>query len=79
MARPDRMPVLGTGDGGFLMGTSELDTAVRLSLPLICVVYNDAAYGAEVHHFAGSGVDTSTVEFPDTDIAQIAEASAPRV
>ncbi|MBG0740998.1 thiamine pyrophosphate-binding protein [Paeniglutamicibacter antarcticus] len=72
IAQPGRLPVLGTGDGGFLMGIAELETAVRLSLPLVCLVYNDAAYGAEVHHFAAPGIDTSTVEFPDTDIAAIA-------
>ncbi|MFV0434579.1 MAG: thiamine pyrophosphate-binding protein [Leucobacter sp.] len=52
LARPDRLPVLGTGDGGVLMGIAELETAVRLRLPLVVVVYNDDAYGAEVHHFA---------------------------
>jgi len=83
LARPDRMPVLGAGDGGFLMGISELETAVRLELPLVCIIYNDAGYGAEVHHFgagaaAGDGsdadpaVDLGTVTFPDTDIAAIA-------
>ena len=84
VARPDRMPVLGAGDGGFLMGISELETAVRLELPLVCIIYNDAGYGAEVHHFgAGSGtgedpaadpavVDLGTVTFPDSDIAAIA-------
>lgn len=75
LARPDRLPVLGAGDGGFLMGISELETAVRLELPLVCIVYNDAGYGAEVHHFgadAGRDVDLGTVTFPDTDIAAIA-------
>lgn len=79
MARPDRLPVLGAGDGGFLMGISELETAVRLELPLVCIIYNDAGYGAEVHHFGagaesggGPAVDLSTVTFPDTDIAAIA-------
>ncbi|MDQ4503209.1 thiamine pyrophosphate-binding protein [Sinomonas sp. ASV322] len=73
LAQPHRLPVLGTGDGGFLMGISELETAVRLRLPLLCIVYNDAAYGAEVHHFAEHGpVDVSTVTFPETDIAAIA-------
>lgn len=83
LARPDRVPVLGAGDGGFLMGISELETAVRLKLPLVCIIYNDAGYGAEVHHF-GAGVETggrtavdtavdlSTVTFPETDIAAIA-------
>ncbi len=74
LARPDRMPVLGTGDGGFHMAIAELETAVRLRLPLVCIVYNDAAYGAEIHHFNadGSEPDMSTVTFPDTDIAAIA-------
>ncbi|WP_144671743.1 thiamine pyrophosphate-binding protein [Arthrobacter sp. U41] len=80
VARPDRLPVLGAGDGGFLMGISELETAVRLGLPLVCIIYNDAGYGAEVHHFGAAHdvepavepVDLSTVTFPDTDIAAIA-------
>ncbi|MGO4583710.1 thiamine pyrophosphate-binding protein [Arthrobacter sp. 2RAF6] len=74
VARPDRLPVLGAGDGGFLMGITELETAVRLKLPLVCIIYNDAAYGAEVHHFAEHHQDAElgTVSFPDTDIAAIA-------
>src|SRR5690606_12107240 len=36
-ARPDRLPVLGTGDGGFLMAVSELETAVRLRIPLVVI------------------------------------------
>ncbi|WP_086850554.1 thiamine pyrophosphate-binding protein [Amycolatopsis kentuckyensis] len=70
LARPDRLPVLGTGDGGFHMALSELDTAVRLGLPLVVIVYNDAAYGAEVHHFGDA--DMTTVRFPDSDLAAIA-------
>jgi thiamine pyrophosphate-dependent acetolactate synthase large subunit-like protein len=71
LARPDRLPVLASGDGGFLMSVAELETAVRLGLPLLCVIYNDAAYGAEVHHF-GPDADLGTVTFPDTDIAALA-------
>ncbi|MEV5718213.1 thiamine pyrophosphate-binding protein [Amycolatopsis mediterranei] len=70
LARPDRLPVLGTGDGGFHMALSELDTAVRLKLPLVVIVYNDAAYGAEIHHFGDA--DMTTVRFPDSDLAAIA-------
>ncbi|MFF1828999.1 thiamine pyrophosphate-binding protein [Paenarthrobacter sp. NPDC058040] len=73
-AQPDRLPVLGAGDGGFLMGISELETAVRMKLPLVCIIYNDAAYGAEVHHFASGNPeqDLASVVFPETDIAAIA-------
>ncbi|WP_410652503.1 thiamine pyrophosphate-binding protein [Amycolatopsis sp. cmx-4-54] len=69
LARPDRLPVLGVGDGGFHMAVSELETAVRLRIPLVVIVYNDAAYGAEIHHFGEA--DMTTVRFPDTDIAAI--------
>ncbi|MGJ0383731.1 thiamine pyrophosphate-binding protein [Paenarthrobacter nicotinovorans] len=74
LAQPHRLPVLGAGDGGFLMGISELETAARLKLPLVCIVYNDAAYGAEVHHFASehTQAELSSVVFPETDIAAIA-------
>jgi thiamine pyrophosphate-dependent acetolactate synthase large subunit-like protein len=70
LAQPDRLAVVATGDGGFLMAVSELETAVRLGLSLLVVVYDDAAYGAEVHHFTGE--DHATVTFPDSDLAAIA-------
>ena len=69
LARPDRLPVVALGDGGALMGAAELDTVRRLGLPMVVVVYNDDAYGAEVHHFTGE--DHATVTFPPTDIAAI--------
>lgn len=72
LAQPDRFPVLVSGDGGFLMSIAELETLKRLDLPLLIVVYNDHAYGAEVYHFAPDGDAPSTVVFPDTDIAAIA-------
>ena len=52
LARPDRLTVAALGDGGFLMGIAELETAVRLGIGLLIVVYDDAGYGAEFHHFA---------------------------
>ena len=72
LATPDRMAVAGIGDGGFMMSLTELDTAVRLKLPMVAVVYNDNAYGAEVHHFVHEGASMETVEFPETDIAAVA-------
>ena len=72
LARPDRLPVAALGDGGALMGASELETVVRLGLPMVVVVYDDAAYGAEVHHFGPQGLPLETVRFPETDFASIA-------
>jgi len=72
LAQPDRLPIAALGDGGALMSVAELDTVRRLGLPMIVIVYNDDAYGAEVHHFGPDGADLSTVRFPPTDIAAIA-------
>jgi len=72
LARPDRLPVAALGDGGALMGAADLDTVRRLGLPMAVVVYNDDAYGAEVHHFGPDGHPLDTVEFPPTDIAAVA-------
>lgn len=72
LARPDRLPVAALGDGGALMGASEWETVVRLGLPMVVVVYDDAAYGAEVHHFGPHGLPLETVRFPETDFAALA-------
>jgi thiamine pyrophosphate-dependent acetolactate synthase large subunit-like protein len=71
LAQPTRLPVAALGDGGALMGVSELETVVRLRLPMVIVVYDDAAYGAEVHHFGPDQHALDTVRFPPTDIAAI--------
>jgi len=71
VARPDRVTVAALGDGGFLMGAAELVTAAAIGAPLVIVVYNDAAYGAEVHHFGPDGYVLDTVRFPDQDLAAI--------
>ncbi|WP_338752445.1 thiamine pyrophosphate-binding protein [Janibacter alittae] len=72
VARPDRLTVAACGDGGLLMGASELETVVRLGLPMVVLVYNDSAYGAEVHHFGRTPEDEGFVTFPDVDMAAIA-------
>ncbi len=72
LAQPDRLPVAAVGDGGLTMSAAELDTVRRLGLPMVVVVYDDDAYGAEVHHFGPDGHDISTVRFPETDLAAVA-------
>ncbi|MFG2088962.1 MULTISPECIES: thiamine pyrophosphate-binding protein [unclassified Spirillospora] len=71
VARPDRLTVAALGDGGALMSVAELETAVRLALGLLVVVYDDEAYGAEVHHFGPGGHPLDTVTFPPADLAAI--------
>jgi thiamine pyrophosphate-dependent acetolactate synthase large subunit-like protein len=70
-ARPDRLTVAALGDGGAIMSIADLETAVRLGLSMLVVVYNDSAYGAEVHHFAPMGFDTGVVTFPMVDFARL--------
>ena len=57
------------------MALAELETAARLGLRLLVLVYDDAAYGAEVHHFGPDGHDLDTVRFPDADLAALARAA----
>ena len=75
IARPDRLAVACLGDGGALMSLPELETLARLRLPMLVVVYDDAAYGAEVHHFGPQGLPLELVRFPDTDFAALARAA----
>jgi thiamine pyrophosphate-dependent acetolactate synthase large subunit-like protein len=75
IARPDRLTVACLGDGGALMALPELETVARLRLPMLVVVYDDAAYGAEVHHFRSQGHPVELVRFPDTDFAALARAA----
>ncbi len=75
IARPDRLTVAAIGDGGAFMALPELETAARLNLKLLVLIYDDAAYGAEVHHFEPMGHDVSLARFPDADLASIARAA----
>ncbi len=60
------------GDGGVMMALGELETVARLGLAVLVVVYDDAAYGAEVHHFGPAGHPVDLVQFPVTDLAAVA-------
>ena len=66
--------VAALGDGGLFFALQELDSAARAGAKLLVAVYDDAAYGAEVHHFAPMGHATDTVRFPDADLAAAARA-----
>lgn len=80
IARQGQGPVVVlAGDGGFIMHASELSTAVREQLPLIVVVFNDGAYGAEYMKLAAEGFDSAASynEWPDlADVARGLGATA---
>jgi thiamine pyrophosphate-dependent acetolactate synthase large subunit-like protein len=77
-ARPDRLTVCAVGDGGLLMALPDLETLGRLAPDMLVVVYDDAAYGAEVHHFRPMGIPVELAQFPPTDFAAFAEAAGCR-
>jgi acetolactate synthase I/II/III large subunit len=62
-AGKDRRAVLLTGDSAFLFHISELETAVRKQLPIICIVSVDHAWGLEAASYkANFGENTTTPE-----------------
>jgi len=75
-ARPKSTTVFVVGDGGFLMTLGELETVVREDIPLVIVVMNDCAYGAELHFLKIHQVSVATSVFPYVDFAPIAEGFA---
>lgn len=75
LARPGSTVVLTTGDGGGLMALADLESAVRVAGGRgLTVVWNDAAYGAEVHVYGRKGLTQEPMLIPDVDFAGLAEA-----
>jgi thiamine pyrophosphate-dependent acetolactate synthase large subunit-like protein len=72
IARPDRCTVLVIGDGAMMMGLMEIDAAVRYNLPVLMIVMNDAAYGAEIYFLKRMGMTSEYARYKDPDIAAIA-------
>jgi acetolactate synthase I/II/III large subunit len=72
-ARPNKTTVLVIGDGAFLMTMGELETVVREDLPIVIVLMNDCAYGAELHFLRLRQQPVAKSMFPDVDFAPIAE------
>ncbi len=74
-AKPDSTVVLTTGDGGGLMALADLETAVRVAGGRgMAVVWNDAAYGAEVNLYGLKGLATDPMQIIEVDFAGLAEA-----
>ncbi|MGQ3200914.1 thiamine pyrophosphate-binding protein [Microbacterium aurantiacum] len=72
-ARPDATIVLTTGDGGGLMALADLESAVRVAGGRgLAVVWNDAAYGAEVNLYGLKGLAEEPMLIPEVDFAAVA-------
>jgi acetolactate synthase-1/2/3 large subunit len=74
LVHPQRKVVAVNGDGGFLMNCQELETAMRLKTPFVCVIWENHQYGSIVwkqdkkfgRHFG--------VDFTNPDFVKLAEA-----
>jgi acetolactate synthase-1/2/3 large subunit len=74
MLNPDRRVMAICGDGGFMMNSQELETAIRLDLNLVITVLNDNSYGMIRWKQTSSGFADWGLEFNNPDFVKYAES-----
>ncbi|WP_148864377.1 acetolactate synthase large subunit [Marinobacter fonticola] len=62
------------GDGGFMMNSQELETAVRLKLNLVVMIINDNAYGMIKWKQKQDGFEIFGLDYGNPDFVRYAEA-----
>jgi acetolactate synthase-1/2/3 large subunit len=70
---PDRKVVALSGDGGFLMNLQDLETAVRMKLNIIFVIFNDGSYNLIKWKSMKKFGRFYGVEFGNPDFIKVAE------
>jgi acetolactate synthase-1/2/3 large subunit len=75
---PNRRVIAVTGDGGFLMNSQELETAVRLQLPMVILVWRDDGYGVIRSKQMVRFGRTSSVDFGNPDLVGYANSFGAR-
>jgi len=71
---PDKKVVSVNGDGGFMMNSQELETAVRLNLDLVVIILNDSAYGMIKWKQEGMGFEDFGLDYNNPDFVKYAES-----
>ncbi len=71
---PTRRVLAVCGDGGFMMNSQEMETAVRLGLNLVVLILNDSAYGMIRWKQAVDGFEDFGMRFGNPDFVRYAEA-----
>lgn len=74
MLYPDRRVMAICGDGGFMMNSQEIETAVRLKLNLVVTILNDSSYGMIRWKQEHAGFADWGLEFGNPDFVKYAEA-----
>jgi acetolactate synthase-1/2/3 large subunit len=78
LVHPDRNAVAVCGDAGFMMNSQEIETALRLGLDLVVLIWNDSKYGLiEWHQMKKFGRSTH-IEFTNPDFVKFAESFGAR-
>ena len=78
LAYPDRIALTVTGDAGFLMNSQEIETALRIGVAIVVLVWNDSKYGLiKWHQDRRFGRDTQ-IEFNNPDLVKYAESFGAR-
>ena len=62
------------GDGGFMMNSQELETAVRYNLNIVCIVLNDSSYGMIRWKQSHAGFADWGLEYKNPDFIKYAES-----
>ena len=78
MVYPGRRVMAICGDGGFMMNSQELQTAVNLNLDLVVVILRDDAYGMIKWKQANMGFDDFGLDFKNPDFIRYAETYGAR-
>jgi acetolactate synthase-1/2/3 large subunit len=71
---PNRKVMAVCGDGGFMMNSQELETAVRLNMNLVVLILNDNAYGMIKWKQAGMGFENFGLDYGNPDFIKYAES-----
>ena len=74
LVNPDKKVVAVCGDGGFMMNSQELETAVRLKMDIVVIVLNDSAYGMIKWKQEGMGFDNFGLDYVNPDFVKYAES-----
>lgn len=71
---PNRHVLTVSGDGGFMMNSQELETAVRLHLNFVVVIFEDEHYGLIKWKEEAQYSKAASVSFTNTDFVALAKA-----
>jgi acetolactate synthase-1/2/3 large subunit len=74
LVHPEKAIVAVTGDGGFMLNSQELETAVRLGLSFVVLIWNDSSYGLIEWKQVCQLGRTSCVGFDNPDFVQYAKS-----